>query len=109
MSQQLLIYGLCGLELGVSDEMLERYRKGTSPKDWEDAGNIAEIKTLTLSLIHKTVEDLEAGVLKAGPNARFPYSTSFGGKLESLDDALHFNNLHEGLHFGIIKMFAKLV
>ena len=109
VSQQLLTYGLCGLEMGVSEKMIEQFRKGTSPQNWQGEVDIVEVKTLTLSLIEKTVEDFEKGVLKAGPQARFPYSTSFAGELENLADAVHFNNLHEGLHFGTIKALQRFV
>ena len=108
VSQQQLTYGLCGLPVNVDREMLGRFRKGTSPRDWQGRVDVEQVRALALSLAAETKADFDRGVFeKSHGETRFPYRTSLGGDLDSVADAVHFNNLHEGLHFGIIKSPEK--
>jgi len=38
-----------------------------------------------------------------------PYRTSYNVELESLDDALWFNNMHEAMHLGYMLAMRKSV
>jgi hypothetical protein len=111
VTQQLLTYQLAGLAINLNDELLELFRRGTSPKTWSRQVSKEELSDLSLSLIDKTLEDYRSGLFQE-PHDRptlFPYQTSFGGKLESITDAIAFNNLHEGLHFGTMKLYKRLL
>jgi hypothetical protein len=36
-----------------------------------------------------------------------PYKTSYGVELNNIDDAIIFNNIHEGLHLGYMMAMVK--
>ena len=55
VTQQLLVYKLSGLPMMVSDEMIERYSKGTRPERDVTQEEVAILK----SLLFSTIEQLE--------------------------------------------------
>ena len=41
--------------------------------------------------------------MSAGVFSNFtPYTTSYGYTLTCIEDAIHFNNTHEGMHLGVV-------
>ena len=111
VSQQLLSYHLSGLAVNVSEDLLSQFRRGSSPQNWAKPINKTELTELSLALVDKTLKDYRQGVFQESHRREtlFPYQTSFGGKLENFPDAVHFNNVHEGLHFGTIKLYKSLL
>ena len=93
----LLTRGLAGLELGLPDEFVADNRKGTSPKNWADAPSWQSVRESLLTTAAGIREDFAEN-----RHADFTsYPTSFG-YTESAASALLFNNLHEGIHLGVI-------
>lgn len=105
VTQQLLVYKLSGLPMIVSDEMVEKYKKGTKPEQEVTQAEVDEIMTLMFTTINKTKEDYESGIFKNFQE----YPTSTGFILNTVEDAMAFNNFHEGLHIGILMCLRKLV
>jgi formate dehydrogenase maturation protein FdhE len=104
VTQQLLVYKLSGLQMMVSDEMIEKYKKGTKPELDATQAEVDEIKSLLFSTIEKTKKDYENGVFKNFQE----YPTSTGFVLANLEGAMNFNNFHEGLHIGVLMSIRKL-
>lgn len=105
VTQQLLVYKLSGLPVMVSDEMIEKYKKGTKPVQDATQSEVDEIKSLLFKTIEKTKEDYANGIFKNYQE----YPTSTGFVLTSAEGAMNFNNFHEGLHIGILMSIRKLV
>ena len=105
VTQQLLVYKLSGLPMMVSDEMVERYRKGTKPGQDVTQAEADEIQALLFDTLHKTEVDYNNGLFVNYQE----YPTSTGFVLESTVGALEFNNFHEGLHLGIMLSIRKFV
>ncbi len=105
VTQQLLCYKLSGLDCAVSEDLIQRYRKGTAPEQDASKEEITLIKQLALSLIESTHQDLKEGVFKNYT----PYMTSFRVELTSIEEALSFNNVHETMHYGYMRALYKLV
>ncbi|MEN8764797.1 MAG: DinB family protein [Wenyingzhuangia sp.] len=106
VTQQLLCYKLSGLPTVLSQEMIDRYAKGTYPENY----NIAQeewdqIKTLFLSLPEKLKSDYEKGVFVKYTE----YTTSVDVTLDGIDKAIAFNNFHEGIHLGVVLALRKLI
>ncbi|MGB0429979.1 MAG: DinB family protein [Bacteroidia bacterium] len=104
-TQNLLTYGLCGQPFETDHTIIDKFRKGTSPIDLVPQANIDHIKQELLKS-----SDL---LLKAYSHKHFkhftPYTTSYGITLDEIDNAIAFNNTHEGLHLGVMMAQAKLV
>lgn len=98
VTQQLLVYKLSGNDLMVSQELVDRYRKGTKAEGPVDQKEIDVIKELLTSTIDKTENEIDMLL-----NASFEtYPTSAGFTLKSVEDAIAFNTFHEGIHLGYI-------
>lgn len=105
VTQQLLHYGLSGNNMLCPDDLIENYRKGTFPKENFSEEEFNSVKELLLALPETLEEDYEAGIFDSFKE----YPTSTGYVLTSIEQAIAFNNFHEGLHYGIIRSIKKLV
>ena len=105
VTQQLLVYKLSGLPMMVSEEIIEKYKKGTKPEQEATQAEVDEIKLLLFTTIEKTKEDYDNDIFKNYQE----YPTSTGFVLTSTEGAMVFNNFHEGLHIGIMMSLRKLV
>ena len=105
VTQQLLVYKLSGLPTMVSDEMIQKYRKGTKPEHIVTQAEVDEIKSLLFTTIDQTEVDFENKIFKNFDE----YPTSTGFVLKSAKEAMIFNNFHEGLHLGILMSIRKFV
>lgn len=97
-TQQLLCYYLSGNSFRIDQYWIENYKKGTLANldvSQEDVDNLAFLLTETSKIM---VRDYDDGFF----TDYTPYTTSFGLDLKSIQDAIIFNNLHEGLHIGYV-------
>jgi hypothetical protein len=105
VTQQLLTYALCGLKTPAEQEFIDAYRKGTKP-DNSRAEN--DLKYL-LSNYAYWPQLLERDYRQQAFTNFQVYRTSYGVQLNSIEDAIKFNNMHEALHLGIMMTMRKLV
>jgi hypothetical protein len=105
VAQQSLIYKLSGLRTSLSADFITRYQPGSKPEERVGSDEIAAIKRLLAEQVDQTVEDYEQGRFVAFTERM----TGTGFHLASLQDALEFNNYHEGLHLGIMMGLRKFV
>lgn len=103
--QQMLVYKLSGLPMMISNEMVEKYKKGTKPEHIATQAEVDEIQSLLAETINQTETDLENNLFINYQE----YPTSAGIVLKSASDAIAFNNFHEGLHIGIIMSIRKFI
>jgi hypothetical protein len=103
--QQLLVYKLSGLPIAVSDAMVEKYMKGTKPDHVVTQAEVDEIK----ALLFKTLDQTEVDYSDKKFQNFQEYPTSTGLVLKSAEEAMAFNNFHEGLHIGIMMSIRKFL
>lgn len=105
VAQQGLIYRSSGLQGYVPNELFDLYKPGTRPTGKTTQAEADELKRLLISLIGKTEKDLKSGIFATFKERM----TGTGFYLTSLQDALEFNNYHEGLHLGFMMSIRKFV
>ena len=105
ISQQTLVYKGSNQTPMVSDELIARYFMGTKPVRDATRAEADEIKNLLFATIDKTEEDYRNGLFTAY-NTR---KTLLGFMLNTVDDAIVFNNYHEGIHLGIMMQLRKFI
>lgn len=105
VTQQLLHYALSGLNPLCPDDLIETHRKGTSPTKTFTAAEFEEVKELLVALPNTLEEDFNAGIFENYKE----YPTSTGFVLTSIENAIPFNNFHEGIHYGIIRSIKKFL
>ncbi|MFT6699573.1 MAG: hypothetical protein ACJAVD_001073 [Porticoccaceae bacterium] len=104
-TQQVLHYKMSGLNCLCPDDLIDDYKKGTSPTKIFTEEEFEEVKELLMGLPDTLEEDFEAGIFENYDE----YPTSTGFVLASIETAIAFNNFHEGIHYGIIRAIKKLV
>lgn len=105
-TQQLLVYRLSNTEVLITENIIDEFRKGTKPEKLYSEEDIDALKSMFIEVIHRTEQDYNFDVLNTYSE---DYQTSYGVVLKSVDDAVKFNNIHEGLHLGYIMAMRKLV
>lgn len=105
VTEQLLTYGLSGLDLPIDKKFVEMYGKGSTPTGEISKDEVEEVKTQLISAVKQTEIDYKNGVFKNFKE----YPTSTGITLKNIDDALSFNAFHEGIHLGVILSLKKIV
>lgn len=105
VAQQGLVYRLSGLPMNVSMELYETYRNGSKPTGATTQKEVDELKALLLPLMETTISDYAAGKFTTYTE----YTTSTGFHLASVNEAIAFNNYHEGTHLGMMMNIRKFI
>lgn len=105
VTQQLLTYGRCGLDFRVNTDIIERFRKGTKPEENGDQCDLAELLHISANSLKAFEEDYFNGLFENYD----AYETSYGIRLNHIEDAIHFIPVHEGLHLGVSKAMKKII
>lgn len=107
VTQQLLCYRFSGLECYVNEESINSYKKGTAPNPQVKMSerDLQQYKELFMLNIEKLKNDYKQAKFKEYNT----YTTSMDITLASIEDAIAFNNMHEGIHLGTIRTLRKLV
>ena len=105
VTQQILVYKLSGLPMIISDELVDKYKKGSMPEQVATQEDVDQIKSLLFNIIDQTQADYGSGLFTQFTD----YPTSSGFVLKNVQDALAYNNFHEGLHLGILMSLKKIV
>ncbi len=105
VSQQILCYKLAGQPLKVDESYVANYSKGTKPTTFVGEAELALLKRQAVQLIEELIIDIEKGLLDHYTN----YTTSFDVTLSSIDDAVKFLTMHEGLHLGYAMALKRIV
>ncbi|MDG1516480.1 MAG: DinB family protein [Flavobacteriales bacterium] len=104
VTQQLLCYKLSGNDMIIDDELVDLYRKGTKPTNSiPSVIEIGKVKDLLFTAVDQLQKDYNEGLFTNYSD----YETSFGLKLTSIEEAISFNNIHEGIHFGYLLAMVK--
>ena len=105
VTQQALHYRLSGLPTVTTREDVVMFKTGSSPADWLNQPDISRLLLLLAETGPKLRDDYAAGLF-----ANFQsYTTSTTIALPTIEDALAFNNFHEGLHLGTILALRNFV
>ena len=94
---------LSGIPFDIEPEVINRYSKGTKANPNMLKSDFEFFKTIALT----SVEELERRYNKNVFKVFNPYSTSYNITLNSIEEAITFNNVHEGLHVGYILALKK--
>jgi len=89
----------------VSEEMVERYKRGTKPEKDATQAEVDEIKSLLFTTIEQTQKDFADGVFK-----NYTEFTSMSGfHIKNAKAAMEFNNYHEATHTGMMMQIRKFI
>ncbi len=105
VTQYLLCYGLSGHPIPLEASVVDLYRKGSKPNGPMSAEDLAFFRKELAAAPIKMEEDYQNGLF-----TQFKiYTTSYNIELQSTEDAIQFNNIHEGLHLGYVMALKKVL
>ena len=104
-TQQLLCYKMAGMPLSLDQLFIDRYRKGSVPQPGDVTADLQVFEANAQTLVDRLESDYAAG--RFGDFKSYP--TSYGVTLNSVDDAIRFNNVHEGVHLGYMLAMRRLI
>jgi hypothetical protein len=105
VTQQLLCYKFSNLPLKISGELVELYKKGTSPQKDISKDDFEKIKAHFIEIPNQLEIDFNNQIFKTYKE----YTTSVNVTLKDINSAIAFNNFHEGIHLGYILALKKLI
>ena len=103
ITQQRLCYKLSGQPMLHSDELDAKYAKGSRPEQAVSQEELDLLRKISKEGIDQLSIDYQNERFKAFKT----YPTSFGIPLNTIEQAIAFNNVHEGLHLGSIMAIRK--
>jgi hypothetical protein len=103
--QQLLCYSLSSVYCRVEKDILVKYKNGSVPDGKVTQEEVDFVKKMLLESVDLLEQDLENSYFKEYKE----YTVGFKTVLTSVEDAITFNNAHEGLHYGYILSLKKLL
>jgi hypothetical protein len=98
VTQQLLVYKLSDVPMLIDADLVDAYRKGTKTEHDVTQQEVNHLKTLLFSTIEQTQKDYNSGTFKNYNQ----YTVSTKSTLTCVEEAIEFNNFHEGIHLGYI-------
>lgn len=105
VTHQLLWYSLSYNEVKISKHLVSQYRKGTYPSGKTSPDEIQYIRDHLIQSLTVSKQDYLAGAFESYKE----YKTSYNVTLNSIEDAVIFNNLHEAMHLGYIMSLKKFI
>ena len=105
ITQQLLTYSLSGLPTLISEVEIETFRKGSKAEAKATNEDVELLKKQLFSTVEQTQKDYKNGKFTEFTS----YTVSTKSVLSTIDEALEFNNFHEGIHLGYILAMKKAI
>jgi len=103
VTQQLLVYNLSGLPMLLSETEIEAFKKGSKYEKDATKEDVEILRKQLFSTLEQTQIDYKKGLFKTFNE----YTVSTKSVLSNIEDALEFNNFHEGIHLGYILAMKK--
>lgn len=103
--QQLLTYKLSGLTPTIPQELIPLYSNGTKPERDVTQMEVDQVKSLLFAPVEQTRADYKNGVFKTFIERKL----STGNVITSVEEAITFNNYHEGTHLGYILALRRAI
>lgn len=105
VTQAILTYGLSGLWIPIEADQIKAFRKGSHPDQKITWDQYQEWKELSNKVLQQTEDDYHNGKFEEFKE----YTTSYNMTLSSIEDAIRFNNAHEGMHLGTCLAIRKFL
>ncbi len=104
-TQQLVCYYLSNVPMNIDKFWIDNFKKGTVPSLKIEKDHVVDLKEILIKQPNDILIDYTNGMFKSYKT----YETSYGATLNSIEEAIKFNNIHEALHLGYIMAMCKLV
>ncbi|MFC6333400.1 DinB family protein [Paenibacillus septentrionalis] len=102
-------FALTGGETNTTEQFLEWFASGTSPRGWtSEPPMLNELISLLQQQLHR-ISESASNVEQLSRPLTESYTTSTGLHMSTVQESLNFCIYHEAMHFAAIKSIARLV
>ncbi|WP_432412127.1 DinB family protein [Rasiella sp. SM2506] len=102
---QMLVYGLSNLPLHISAEEVAGYKKGTKPE-----GDVSEVEVeICKKQLFDLLKQTEIDLANKAFTTYKEYTVTTNTTLTNVQQAIEFNNFHEGIHLGYAMALMKCI
>ena len=105
VTSQILCYKFSGLPFTVDSTLIPQYKKGTKPERFVNAEEFEVLKQVYNTSTQQLIEDYKAGRFQTYET----YTNSFEIVQNSVEDAICFSAVHDGLHLGYAMALKRLI
>lgn len=105
ITQQLLVYKLSGLPMMVSEKEIVGFQKGSKPLHDADDKDLNLLKEQLFSTLEQARKDYKNGKFEQYNE----YTVTTKSTLTNVEEALEFNNFHEGIHLGYVLALLRVI
>jgi len=105
ITQQLLVYHLSELPMQITDEEVKNYQKGSKPERSINENDLKLLKKQLYSTLERTKVDFNNNLFKKFNK----YTVTTKSTLTCIEEALEFNNFHEGIHLGYVLAIIRTI
>ncbi len=99
------MYSFTGQTPVIAEEWITNYKKGTKPTKNIDNVAVQYLKSKLIPAVEQTRKDLHEGLFEKYK----PYTANSGSVLSTIEEAIVFNNFHEGIHHGAITALKRAI
>jgi hypothetical protein len=103
--QQLYVYVFSDQTPLIAEEWITNYKKGTKPTKNVEMTDVMYLKSKLIASIEKTKVDYNKGMFRDYKT----YTANSGSILNTVEEAIIFNNFHEGIHHGAISALKRAI
>jgi hypothetical protein len=103
--QQIVVYKLSGQAPAIKEELVEKYKTGSTATTAVSDTEIDYLKEQLSKTLDQVKKDYQKGKFK---NYK-AFTTKAGVEVKNIEDAISFHTFHEGIHLGWIMQLKKLV
>lgn len=100
-----MLYAPAGLPSPLPDEFHEWFDPGTTPTEWGVEPPLQAVLTASRELNTTVVRDYEGRKFRDFT----PYSLTEGYSVDSIEEAIAYHTIHEGMHIGVILTLRRFV
>jgi hypothetical protein len=100
-----LTYGLSKVNVDLPAWISDFFGHGTSPKNWKETPSVDFLIDNYAKAPVQLTEDLKKNIFVEF----IPFKTRAGTQLNTLKEAIAFNNFHEGLHLGQMLNIRRII
>lgn len=100
-----MLYAPAGLPSPLPDAFHEWFDPGTSPSEWNEEPPLQAVLTASRELNTTVIRDYEGRKFRDFT----PFSLTEKYSVDSIEEAIAYHTIHEGMHIGVILTLRRLI
>ncbi len=105
VTPQMLCYKKTGTKTTISEDLIDKYKKGSKPEAQISGAELVELKSLLFESIHQLERDYYTGIFQS----YYLVINSLDMRLDTIEKAIHYCSAHDNLHLGYMQALKRAI